>query len=203
MPVSSSACAPLVVPLTAGASGTTGPTAARRVHLAGTLGLAAQGALGHGPAELVDQAGSCVGVGEHVIEGGDEVIHLRLARHEGRQELDDVDVVGGHLGQDPVAVEEGHDHHLGEHGGAQSLERPEPPARRPRLGLAELDADHETEPADVVDQVVAILECRATHRKGPGRCARRWRRCPRRQRLPVSPVPPPWPAGCVRRSSSA
>ena len=50
-----------------------------------------------------------MGVPEDVVEGLDEVVDLVLTADQRRQELDDVDVVGRHLGENPVAVEERHD----------------------------------------------------------------------------------------------
>ena len=66
---------------------------------------------------------------EHVVERGDEVVDLLLAADERREEFDDVDIVRRHLGQYPVAMEEGHDHHLGEDGRSQVFERLVTPAQ--------------------------------------------------------------------------
>src|SRR5665213_2430090 len=68
--------------------------------------------LGHGPAELEEEARSPGGGGEDVVEGVDEVFDLLVTGDEGGQELDHVHVVRRHLGEDAVAVEERHHHEL-------------------------------------------------------------------------------------------
>jgi len=72
----------------------------RRIRAAPASGA---GTLGHGAGELDEVPGARLRPGEHVVERVDEVVDLLLAADERRQELDDVDVVGGDLGQDPVA----------------------------------------------------------------------------------------------------
>ena len=66
-------------------------------------------------------------LGEHVVERVGEQLDLVVAGDERRQELDDVHVVGGDLGEDAVAVEERHDDHLREQRGAQRLDDAEAP----------------------------------------------------------------------------
>ena len=55
-----------------------------------------------------------------------------------------------------MPVEQRHDDQLREHSGPQPLQGTEPAARRSRLRLAELDADHQAKPADVLDQIVLL-----------------------------------------------
>jgi hypothetical protein len=68
-----------------------------------------------------------VSVLKNIVQRADEIVDLFLATDERGEEFDDVDVVGRHLGQDPMAMKEGHHHHLGENGGAKPLECLEPP----------------------------------------------------------------------------
>ncbi len=93
---------------------------------------------------------------QHVVESADEVVDLLLAADERGQQLDDVDVVGGHLGEDSMAMEEGHHHHLAEDGGPQMLEGVEAPAQGLRLRGPELQPDHQSLASDLVEHLVAL-----------------------------------------------
>ena len=118
---------------------------------------------GHGPAELEEKAGTVVRILEDVVERPDEVVDLLLPADEGREELDDVDVVRRHLGQYPMPVEEGHHHHLGEDGRSQTFERVEAPAQPFRCRRTELQSDHQSLSPDFVEHLVALdqrLQCR-------------------------------------------
>ena len=72
--------------------------------------------VGHRPSEFEEKTGAAVRILEHIVQCGDEVVDLLLAADQRREQFDDVDIVRRHLGQDPVAMEEGHDQHLGEDG---------------------------------------------------------------------------------------
>ncbi len=95
-------------------------------------------------------------VGHDVVQCLNEVVDFLRPGDQRREQLDDVDVVGSHLRDDPVPVEQRYDDRLREHAGPQPLQGPEPAARRSRLRLPELDADHQAEPADVLDELVLL-----------------------------------------------
>ena len=157
----------------------------------------------HRAPELEQQPGTVVRIAQDVVERGDEVVDLLLPADQRRQQLDDVDVVGGHLGEDPVAVEERDHHQLREHRRAKVLQRVEPAAQGARLRLAELEADHQPLAAYLVEHLVALDERSQRDPKRLTRPRRRARRCARRRTPPASPARRPSPAGYARTSSSA
>ena len=95
---------------------------------------------------------------EDIVECGDEVVDLLLAADERREQLDDVDIVRRHLGEDPVAMEEGYDHHLGEDGGTEVFERLVTPPQPFRRRWPELQPDHQPFPPDFVKHLIALDE---------------------------------------------
>src|SRR5438093_8472783 len=132
-----------------GRGGGSGPLTASRTRLA-----TSDGVLDEVQPEFPDQTVAAVNVPHDVVERGDEPLQLLVAHQQGREELDDVDVVAGHLGEDPMPVEQGRHHELGEQA---ATGRSEQLPRRPvpkTAGRPELDADHEATPPDVGHEVV-------------------------------------------------
>ena len=77
--------------------------------------LTLQGALGEGLAELEDESRVAMGVGQHVVEGGSRSSRPPPRRPmSGGSSLIDIDVVGRHLREYPVAAEQRADDELGE-----------------------------------------------------------------------------------------
>ena len=136
----------------------------------------------HRRGRLEEEPAGSVRVGEHVVEGGHDEVDLRLARpSSGGQQLDDVDAVGGDLGEDPVAVEQREHDRLGEERGADALGEAPPPPQPAGRRLAELEADHLALAADVDEQLVALLERREARLPARRPSRGRARRAPRRR----------------------
>ena len=56
-------------------------------------------------AEVPNRTGEFAEIAEDVVESGDKAVDLLFADDEGREDLDDIGVVGGHLGEDAVLLE--------------------------------------------------------------------------------------------------
>jgi 2-C-methyl-D-erythritol 4-phosphate cytidylyltransferase len=77
-------------------------------------GLAAGRLLHQGAAELPDQAAALARVLQHLVERLGERLHVAVVDHQRRDQLDDLHVVTGYLGEHPVPLEQRDDDHLRE-----------------------------------------------------------------------------------------
>ena len=93
---------------------------------------------------------------EDVVQGLDEVVDLLVGGDERGEELHDVHVVRRHLGEDPVAVEEGDHHQLGEERRPDGLHGLPADPERSGAGFAEDETDHEALAPDLVKKFVAL-----------------------------------------------
>ena len=93
---------------------------------------------------------------KHVVEGVGEKLDLVVPGNERRKELDHVHVVGRHLREDPVAMEERDHDHLGEQRRTDCLDHAEPTAQARGRGLAEDQPDHQAPAPHLVQELVAF-----------------------------------------------
>jgi len=115
-----------------------------------------QRTFGHRLAELENQAGASLGTGQDVLQCVGEQLDLIVTGDQGRQQLDDVHVVGRHLGQDVVTVEQRGHHHLREQRWSDRFHHFEAAAEPRRRWLAEDQPDHQPLPADLVEELVFL-----------------------------------------------
>src|ERR1039457_6194028 len=95
------------------------------------------------PAEVPHQATTAVRVLHDVGERVEEQRHLRVPDVERRQQLDELHVVTGDLGQNPVLLEQGDDHHLRDQAVPRRLQHVPAGAELQRARLAQLEAEHQ------------------------------------------------------------
>jgi hypothetical protein len=96
------------------------------------------------------------GATEHLVERGGEAHEILLLDDERGEDLDDVHVVAGDLGEDPVLAEQRDRDELSEQTGLACLHHVPQPPPRAAGGRTELERPHQPQPAHLTHDLVAL-----------------------------------------------